>query len=322
MIAELQEQWLKDKYKVSPQHTNRASNAGSPCSRYLVYSRTSYQMREAPSVHLLSIFTAGNDCENIVFKWLKDRLDLPILQPKDRDSFWPALQLSGHLDALLEREIDGKKVWCPVEIKSCSISTFDSVHSFEEMKHSNKHWVRKYCGQMLLYLLLENKEVGFFCFYNKESGLLRDFEVRLCDHMDMAEEILRRLEEVNRHVAAGTIPDRFYEPGPPSELCATCDFQTICLPGSSYGEALKLMVEPSVEKLLREEQELKTAIKLVANEEKRLKTVGDQLKAFFTGKSKVLIGNYIVTGSVVEKKAQEPTSYWLRKVKVIGGGEG
>lgn len=321
MIAELQEQWLKDKYEVKPQHTNRASNAGSPCSRYLVYSRTSYQMREAPSTHLLSIFEAGHDCEKIVFKWLNDRLDLPIIQPKNKDSFWPALQLSGHLDALLEEEINGKKVWSPVEIKSCSISTFDSVHNFEEMKNSNKHWVRKYCGQMLLYLLLENKERGYFCFYNKESGLLRDFPVVLCDHMDMAEVILKRLEEVNRHVAAGTIPDRFYEPGPPSELCASCDFATLCLPGSSYGEALKLLTEPSVEALLREESELKQALKLVANEERRLKVIGDQLKAFFEGKAKVMIGNYIVTGSVVNKKAQEPTSYWLRKVKLIGTGE-
>lgn len=313
MIAELQEQWLKDDFRITPTHTNRASSAGHPCARYLTYCRTHWQQRSVPDVYLMSIFKHGWMIEDVVFSWLKDKLKLDCIQPKDRDLSWPHLQLTGHLDAYLNE--DG--VWVPLEIKSVSDFTWDNIRCFDDMKHSKAPWVAKWRAQLLLYMLLENKSRGRYVFMHKESGLLRDFPVVLEENLSFVEEVLKRLELVNQHVAAGTLPDRIYGDGAPSTLCERCDFGHVCLPGSCYDEALKLMIDPQVEALLQEEQELKATIKMMAPQEARLDDIKKKLMIFFKDKPRVMVGNFVVTGSVVNKKAMDATSYWLRKVKVV-----
>lgn len=316
-LARQQEQYLKDTFRITPCHSNRASSVGHPCARFLTYSRTHWNQRQIPDVYLMSIFRLGWDLEEIVFRWLKERLQLQIIQPKNRDSSWAQYQLTGHLDCYCE-EIAG--LWVPWEIKGVSAGTWDTVSTWEEMKRSKRHWIKKWVGQLPCYLVMEEKPYGRFVLFQKESGLLKDLVVILDENLQLVEDIIKRLEIVNRHVAAGTLPDRFYEPGPPSETCEGCDFGHLCLPGSSYDEALKLMNDPQVLALLVEEQELKETIKVVAPETKRLLAIGEQLKKFFEGKPKVLIGDFLVEGGVINKKAMDATSYWKRSVKRIGQG--
>jgi hypothetical protein len=70
-----------------------------------------------------------------------------------------------------------------------------------------------------------------------------------------AETLVKTAETVNRHIAAGTLPDRIpYD----NEVCGRCPFLNICLPDIAM-IAPSLEDDPELLEMLRRREELKPA---------------------------------------------------------------
>jgi len=320
-IGEMQLQYLKDEARVYPCHTNRASEAGHPCARYLTYCRSHWEHRSAPDPERQALYTLGNDIEDVVInQWCIGRLKrygLDIVRPKDRDWEDKPTGTTGHLDCYLnEKQDDDSVAWIPGEIKGVAIGTWDEITCHTDMITSSRSWVRKWAVQLPFYCLMDGKPYGRYIFFSKESGKLRDFCVVLEDCLEMLDEVSKRLQLVNRHVAAGTVPDRFYEPGPPSPLCEDCDFAHICLPGSCYDTAVRQMDDPAVEFLLKRLEALQADLEPSKKVQKEHDAVRKQLTMYFEDKPKVFIGGRLIVGKRIEV-APKTTGYsfWKWTIK-------
>lgn len=301
LIERIYEEKAK-KIRVTPCHTNRASEAGHPCERYLVLRRLKWQDMQLHDVKLQLIFDEGYHQERIVLRDLEDA-GVQIIE-QQRDHEWRAFQLTAHLDG---KAVISETEAAPIECKSMSPHIFDKINTLEDLIHSDKPWLQKYPAQIQLYLLLANAERGFLILKNKSTGELKEIEVRL--DMDYAEGILRKLQRVNQHVAAGTIPEPIqYE----EEICERCPFfQTTCLV-EVQRTALELSDDEELAKDLARREELKP---LAAEFEKLDKSVKVKVKDH----EKVTCGNFLILGKEVSRKGYEvkPSTYWQVSIKVL-----
>lgn len=337
-IGDMQEQYLNDNIRIYPCHGNRASECGHPCTRYLVYCRTNWSDRVPHGTTTQAIFELGKELEKVVVQgWLQDRLRLEVVSPKNADFSYPEVELTGHLDCYIEEEIDegdikgtivaseldphirntGKRIWVPVEIKGIAPNTWNTVNRFEDLLKSRYSWVRKWAGQLLVYMLMDGKPYGRFVFFNKTTGLIKDIPVVLEDHLDLAEEILSKLEEVNKHVKEGTLPDRIYGDGIPDKICEDCGFRMICLPGGSYEASLQLVDDPAIEETLDVYFDIDAEVEEAKAVIKSREDVGKDLRRMLKGKTNAIIGRYRVTG----KQTKGKNSYWKWKAEVLGEEE-
>lgn len=335
-ISQLQEEFLEGNRRLHPCHTNRASECGHPCARYLFYARTRWEDRQVPSVSTQAIFELGKDLERIVTQnWLQDRLRLEVVAPKHQDFHYPALELTGHMDAYVEEEINeqtgevshachvsdpdpmarstAQRLWVPVEIKGINLNTWRELGDFNDLLKSKRHWVRKWAGQLLMYLVMDDKPYGRFVFFSKELGQIKDIPVVRADYQDVINDIVARLEMVNKCVREGITPDRFYEPGPPDEICVNCNYNHICLPGGSYEEALSVVDNPVIEEALDKWKEMEGSVHFAKAEVKEYDELRKKLRAMLKGKDHVRIGKYIVSGKM--RGGRYP--YWQWEAKEV-----
>ena len=290
------------KIRVTPCHTNRASEAGHPCMRYLVLRRVKWQDMPLHDVRLQLIFDEGNNQERIVLRDLEDAGVRLIDQQRDYE--WRQFQLTAHLDA---KAVLSETEAAPIECKSMSDPIFRQITTLEDLLRSDKPWLKKYPAQIQLYLLLSNAERGFLILKNKSTGELKEIEVRL--DLEYAEGILKKLEQINGHVAAGTIPPAMpYD----EDICDRCPFfQTTCLVEVKR-TALVLSEDAELAKDLDRREELKP---LVDEYDKLDKAVKKKL----TGQEKVSCGNYLILGKKVQRKGYEvkASEYWQSTIKKI-----
>ena len=79
-----------------PVHSNRASEIGNPCHRYLYYMRTAYKERPLPDVGLLEIFKEGNYQERATVELLSEHgIEL---NQQQRSIDLKAYEISGSID--------------------------------------------------------------------------------------------------------------------------------------------------------------------------------------------------------------------------------
>ncbi len=293
------------KIRATPCHTNRASEAGHPCERYLVLRRLKWQDAKLHDVRLQLLFDEGNHQERIVLRDLEEA-GVQIIE-QQRDHEWRAFQLTAHLDG---KAVLSETEAAPIECKSMSPHIFDKINTLDDLIKSDKPWLQKYPAQIQLYLLLANAERGFLILKNKSTGELKEIEVRL--DLDYAEGILRKLKRVNEHVAAGTIPEAIkYD----EEICERCPFfQTTCLVEVTR-TALELSDDPQLAADLSRRAELEP----LKTEFERL---DKEIKKKFKDQEKVLCGNFLILGKEVSRKGYEvkPSTYWQTSIKTIEEG--
>jgi hypothetical protein len=273
-----------------PHPNNRASEAGHPCVRFLVLSRTDQDKKVLHDVGLQRIFDEGNIQEDAVMRSLAEA-GLRVVE-QQRPFEWPKFKLTGRIDGIIA--VNGSYI--PLEIKSCSPNVFPAIKETapEEMIHSRYPWVRKYPAQILLYMLMSGQGAGVMLFKNKTNGETCQKEFHLtAANLEYAEFVLKKLEAVNAHVAAGTIP-----PLERCDDCKGCGFaKTVCFPGQDYGPGIDLLTDPELEVKLERRAEVKPA----RDEYEALdKEVKDQLQ----GRSAV-IGNWIIESKVCQRKAYD-----------------
>ena len=301
LIEKVYEEKAK-KIRVTPCHTNRASEAGHPCERYLVLHRLKWHDAKLHDVKLQLIFDEGNHQERILLRDLEEA-GVQIIE-QQRDYHWPELQLTGHLDG---KAVLSPTEAAPIETKSMSPHIWERVNTLDDLLYSDKPWLQKYPAQIQLYLLLANAERGFLILKNKSTGELKEIEVRL--DLTYAESILKKLERVNAHVAAGTVPPAIpYD----EDVCDRCPFfQTTCLV-----EVRRTALELSDDSELAEKLQRRETLKDAAKE---YDTLDKEIKTAVKGLEKVACGNFLILGKEVSRKAYEvkASSYWQATIKSL-----
>lgn len=292
--------------KVYPHASNRASEVGHECERFLVLSRTSWQEKKPINPTLQRIFDLGNLIEYGV---LKDLADAGITFIEQQRSFQDkGLQLTGHIDGKVMVE----NATFPAEVKGLAHNTWQTFPDFavwtpesqgwRDMINHNRPWIRKYPGQLTMYMYLDNKEYGVFLLFSKQTFEPKCIWIEL--DYEYAESLVQKLERVNAHIEADTLPEQIND----AEMCIDCDFFHICLP-EIRRTALDFSDDPELEQMIARWQEL-------APMKSEYEAIDKKLKKRLEGCEKAVIGDYLITGKLVERKgyAVEPSSYWQKKI--------
>jgi CRISPR/Cas system-associated exonuclease Cas4 (RecB family) len=286
--------------------SNRASECGHPCERYLVFNRTRSQEKTLPSVTLQLVFDLGNDIEKRVLRDLEEAG--VAIKEQQRGFEWKEYQITGSIDAKI---IDDGYVY-PLEIKSCSPFVFNKIDTIEDLKKGKYLYLRKYPTQLNLYLLMSEKEKGLFIFKNKVNGQMKEIWMDL--DYELGEETLQKIERVNTHVASGTLPEPIEWD---DNVCSECGYIHVCNPIRTGKEVEILDDEEMLELLIKRE-----SLQAYAKEFEEIDGV---LKERLEGRDKLLIGDYYITGSWrkttryevpkdIKDQYKTESQYWVRKI--------
>ncbi len=291
---------LEKERKIYPVNSNRASELGHPCLRYLVFLRTRWQEQTTPHVSVLLRLMHGEIYERVA-KNLIEKSNLIVVE-QSRCYEWKAYQITGKIDfkiALNHKEA------IPVEVKGLNPYDFQTINCIEDLLMHKKYWIRKYPAQLTLYMLMDNVEKGLFFIIDKSSF---DFK---CIWLDLdyvyAEELIKKAEMVNYYAASNTTPEGIND----IEICQQCSFLHVCLP-EIKGIEIEIISDDELEAMLRRYDELKEAVK----EYDQIQKI---IKKQIEGKEKVLIGNFLITGKYVKRKGYtvHDTEYWHWKIMKI-----
>ena len=240
---------LRGERKGYAQNANYASQCGNPCKRALVYNRLNWKDKELPDEKTLLVFREGNIHEEGVLRLLQDS-GFKVTE-QQRPFEIEKLNLRGRIDCLL----DG----IPCEIKSMNQNTFDKINSYDDLANSDKAYLRGYTAQIMVYLLMANKEYGILLLKCRNTGRLKQIDVQL--DYDVAEGIWQKLLEVENFVQKKEYPERIED----KSSCRYCPFKSLCLPNEGWDQ-VQIMSEPEMLLLL----EKREALKPMAGEYKKI----------------------------------------------------
>lgn len=287
------------KIKQWPINSNRASEMGHPCERYLVYLRTRWQEKALHDVDLQFIFDKGSRDEEGVLMDLREA-GIKIVE-QQRPFSWPKYQITGSIDAKI---LDNGNA-IPIEIKSFSDWNWKAIGSVEDMHKSKALYMRKYPAQLTLYLIMDEKEEGLFILFNKQSGKIKPVPMRL--DFAYAETLIQKAERVNEHVKNNTLPDRInYD----ENICEQCGFSHICLPDVIHEASL--IDDPDFELKLNRRAALKEA-------KDEYDQLDKEIREAVKEKPEVICGDWRLTGKWIEKKEYtvQASRYWQTTIKKV-----
>jgi len=285
IIKKLDRQTEK-RIKQFPHPNNRASEAGHPCLRFLVLSRIHPEKKALHNIGLQRIFDEGRLHETAILREVEDA-GFKIVE-QQRAFEWRQFQLAGHIDAKIS--MNGQLI--PLEVKSCSPNPFRHIKDLEpmEMLSSRLSWVRKYPAQILLYMLMDNKEEGIILFKDKATGEKSQKNFKL--DYEYVESILKKLERVNEYVAKKELPKVEM-----CEDCKDCGFQkTICFPDCDYGPGFAFLSDKEAEEKLEKRESLKSGHQEYGQLDKLL-------KGHFRGQN-VVVGNFKIETKVHSNRTE------------------
>ena len=319
MIAEKIRAGLLAKREVWPVRSNRASAMGHHCIRHLYYLRTAWEQMPMHDVGLLEIFEEGNVQERNVEDMLR-RFGLQLNQ-QQRAISMETYEIGGQIDGNCHPSIpedwpdwpledNGKPMWVPTEIKSMSPWIWDSINTYEDLVNSDKHWLRRYPGQLQIYLLGIEKPVGLLILKNKVTYRIKDIWVPL--DYGLANEMLDKATAVNEAIAKNEAPDRV-ETG----YCRECPFNVICQPLITTGAGAEIFDNPELEELLEIRDKNAESRTLFDQADRKVKAMIKELPETF------ICGDWFVEGKVVEKKefTVAASSYIKRTISRLQGGD-
>ncbi len=310
VTAEIKASFEKDIRKFQPK-SNWASKLGHPCLRYLVHHRLDWDKVQPHDVGLELIFNGGKVLEQAIAKPYLERagydiveMDRPI-QTSDNQLFQKA-NINGKLDFICRK--DGFEF--PVEAKTMSPHIFNRIDSIEDFLFSKNVWHRQYPGQLMMYLLGKNYEIGMFILINKVN-----FEPKhIWIHQDYtyAEELVQKAEKVNKFVDSQTYPDRITKD---PRVCENCEYANVCLGDINRSEA-QLVTETQWPEYLDEFLSLKKDRKPLND---RYDELDEMIKQRFEGVDKAIVQDFLVTGQWIDKKefTVPAKRSWRKKVQRI-----
>lgn len=311
MIVERIDTYKASKIKQRPVLSNRASSLGHPCLRFNVFERTRWQEKTLHDVAVQYRFDDGDMHERQVMRDLEDA-GFQVFE-RHRDFSWPKFNITAHVDVKLVVEpwmVDaappevqpllqiGHAI--PAEVKSAAKFSWEKIQTVQDMRTSRYAYMQTYPAQLTVYELFSNEPIGLFLFKNKDTGRLKELWMPL--DFEYGESLLKKAEQINTCVQAGTIP----APIPWSDtICGRCAYQHICLP-EARREALDLSDDPELEAKLKRRAELAQA----ATEYDEL---DKELKATFREKPKIMVGDFLVQGRWQDRK--DGKKVWMTNIE-------
>lgn len=312
MLIEKIDEYVKGQIRVTPCHSNRASDLGHPCDRYLVFRRLRWEEASPPSLPLQYIFNEGNLHEGAVLRLLQDA-GFTIIQ-QQRDYEWKEYKITAHLDGkLLLDDYNGGDIprSVPLEVKSMSPFIWVKIHTTADLRDSHMPHLAKYIGQLQTYMLLSNSEEAVLLLKNKSTGQLKELWMEL--DYEYAESLVQKAVRINGYVDRQEVPP----PVPWTEsLCGRCPFNAICA-NEMTRQPLEIVFNEDLEALLKRREELKAAAR-------EYKQVDDLVKAAVTGQEKMVIGGWLIRGKEVTRRGYtvKDTTYWktdIESLQLTGG---
>lgn len=278
---------MESRRRVSPCRSNRASSLGHPCERCLVYRRTRWEEAKLPDVKLLYIWDEGNEFERIALRRFAEAGFEITNQQRDYED--KRYGITGHVDSFLN--VNGTSY--PVEIKSMHQFIWESINSVEDMRNSPKVWTRGYPAQLQLYLYLSEKEEGCFYLMNKSTSEGKDIWMTL--DYGYCEQLLQKAERINKHIEAGTEPDRIaYDP----DTCDRCEFAHICLPPIERRPELLIEMEPAIAEKIEAWSKLKEASGEFGGLDKEIKAYAKERQELY-----INVGDWFISKKVSKNGA-------------------
>lgn len=280
------------------------------CSRQGVYSITSWDKKKLHTTYLQARFEKGKQEEEMLIRELM-QLGFEVVEtqvPLAKDMM-DTYRLSGKIDGkikFMDRRI-------PFEVKSMSPYAFDKVASLDDIK--NDLFMSRYYRQMQVYLMGHNEPAGVF-FLTDCLGHWTIIPVPL--DYEESEQILKKVEEINRHVDAGTLPDRIeYD----EKICGFCPFSHICLPDVINEKKIQWKDDPALERLLSRRAELEPGASEYDKVDKEIK---ERLREV----PMAVVGDWMITGQwqtrkfyevpeAIKKNYQKESKAWIMKIKKL-----
>jgi hypothetical protein len=289
-----------------PVNTNRGSEIAYPCpnkARYLVLLRKHWSELPPITPELEELFAEGHMHEKQIADRLENRYGWEIWKPR-KSLEWKQYQITGTLDregrppapVCQQLGLDPEGVY-PIEIKALEPHSWGKIGSIGDLLNAKQPWLRKYPGQLLIYLLLTESTTGIFVIKNKVSGKLKYLPLHLYEWLDYGTRLLNLCQEVNQHIANGTEPDvTDYE----EAACGRCDLQNICMPGEVGAGAIPL-IDDETELAIQRWEELKP---LAAEYKKLDDEIKDPLKKFYPCGSNIVCGDFQISITECKKTLQ------------------
>lgn len=293
VTADIKAAFEKDIYKAQPK-SNWASKLGHPCLRHLVHHRLDWDKAAKHDVDLELIFNGGKVLERAIAKPYLEKAGYEIvemdrsIQTTDNEIFRQA-NINGKLDFICRK--DGFEF--PVEVKTMAPHIFNKVEAIEDLLFSKHVWHRQYPGQLMIYELGKNYEVGMFLMINKVNFAPKHIWV----HQDYtyAEELIQKANRVNEFVRKKEYPDRInYD----ASVCGKCEYANTCLGDIERTEA-ELVTDAQWPEMLEEYLALKKEMKPLKG---RFEELDEMIKKRFEGVEKAIVDDFLVTGRWIERK--------------------
>ena len=295
----------RKKIKKYPQYITRASEIGHDCERYLVYSITNWVDKAPHDPGLQFVFEGGNLVEELALNDFKEA-GFKVYRPEPDSAmaeFKPAI--SGHLDFRVDFG-DGKPK--TIEVKGLSKFDFDKLNCLDDFFNSKKVYIRKYPAQLMMYLYFKAEEMGYF--YLKSIPGFQPKLIPIYLDYEYVESLLKKTERIEAHIKNKTLPEQIDN----YSVCERCGFLTLCLPEIKR-QPMEIIADDELEAMLKRWDELKP----LSQEYEQL---DKDLKESFKGSEKLMIGDWLITGQLIERKGYIPkpveaSSYWKYKINKL-----
>ena len=309
-------QTLKNQY---PVRSNRASGLGDLCLRRLVYGRTIWEKAKPVNDYLQGIFKTGTELETVINRQVigpagdnaSPRWRMVGGQSEIIDKTFAEYEITGHPDGELQVEIESDR-WTgfgPGDIKTCSKFTYAAINCVADL--DKLFFTKKWKSQVNLYTFGMNQEQGALILVAKEN-LFNVKVIRIPLDLGHVEGLLKKAENINKHVKAGTLPDRICN----AKECLNCCFAHECCPDLEAIGNLKIIEDDELLELLRAREEFTEHYKLYNKADKALK---DSL----VGGQDVMVGDFLIQWQEITKTTKPSAggtmSYFKKNISRQGG---
>jgi len=310
LAAEIEERlsdFIEKRRQVTPCHTNRASELGEECLRYLYYCRTEWDKRQPPSRRLEAIYLEGMEQELAVIRLL---LGLGFrIEEQGKSLSIPDYQITGTIDGF----IANGEMRAGIEIKSLERYIFESVNSVEDFKNPKRPWLRRYLAQATLYMAMTHQSSWLFILKNRSR-----LELKLLEYdfdLDFYNILIEKAKMINEAVARREPPPALpYLPG----ICEPCPFNHICEAGNGEvkDDNFEKIDAPDIREMIKEYFMLKEA-------HEKFEIVKEDIRAQFSGRNAIIGEDYKIKSRLVEvkpdpsPKPRKGYKYWAINISDI-----
>lgn len=283
---------------------NWVTTLAHDCEAYAVFMRTvPPEDRRGMKDSLGMIFSEGDDQARAI---KRDLIDMGFeVSSEEGQVAWPKYQITGRRDLKLLKPGTRKRV--PVEVKSCSPFTYDSIDSVADIREHKWSFIQKWDKQVALYMVLDSQPEYWLLLKNKSSGQIKIIQYTLGDEeYRIAEVMLKKAEKTNHLVQIGQMPTPAMKLNDP-DVCGECEFFPVCVPDLDFGLGARVLTDEAAGEMsmkLDRHAVLKPMAKEFEDLDDELKT---EVKTLCSdGTADVVVGDWMAHVKRIPIKASTP----------------